>query len=312
MATTRHARHEIAVSAPADDVYVLIAAVEAWPRVFPPTVHVEVLERDGDAERLRFWATANGEVKTWTSRRELDPAHRRVSFRQEVSQHPVASMGGRWQVEEVGGGKSLVVLDHHYAAVDDAPDGVDWIERALDRNSHAELAALRAAAERGSGVDELLFSFEDSVQVAGAPDDVYAFVRDAGRWSERLPHVARVVLTEDVPDLQTLEMDTRTKDGQVHTTRSVRVCFPSRRIVYKQLVLPALLAVHNGEWTFTPNSAGVLATSRHTVVLDPAAIPEVLGEGATAAQARDFVRGALSANSTATLELAKAFAEAGG
>ena len=56
--------------------------------------------------------------------------------------------------------------------------------------------------------------------------------------AERLPHVARVVLTEDTPGLQFLEMDTRTKDGSTHTTKSVRVCFPDTRIAYKQITLP--------------------------------------------------------------------------
>ena len=44
-----------------------------WPRIFPPTIHVDQVERDGTQERIRIWATANGEPKNWTSRRTLDP-----------------------------------------------------------------------------------------------------------------------------------------------------------------------------------------------------------------------------------------------
>jgi aromatase len=312
VSTQRKAEHEIKVKAPADLLYRLLAEVENWPRVFPPTVHVEVVERGPGEERLRLWATANGEVKTWTSRRLLDPAARRIEFRQEVSQPPVARMGGRWLIEELSPDETLVTLEHDYAAVGDDPAGLEWIERAVDRNSRSELDALRVAAEQGAGPEELLFSFEDTVEVDGPVARAYEFVYEGALWQTRLPHVARVVLTEETPGLQTLEMDTRTKDGQLHTTRSVRVCLPHDRIVYKQLVLPALLSIHNGQWRFEDGPSGGRVTSRHTVAIDPAAVTRVLGVGATVAQARDFVGTALSANSLATLTLAKAFAEGEG
>ena len=141
------------------------------------------------------------------------------------------------------------------------------------------------------------------------PKDVYDFIYQAQHWQERLPHVTRVELTEDTPNLQVLDMDTLTKDGSVHTTKSVRVAFPAERIVYKQLKLPALLDVHIGQWTIEPSPDGVDVSSRHTVVLKPSAIEPVLGAGKTIADARVFVQRALSTNSLATLELAKNFAE---
>ncbi|WP_171168712.1 aromatase/cyclase [Streptomyces sp. I05A-00742] len=306
---TRRTTHRIEVAAPAEAVYGLVADVESWPRVFPPTVHVEHLERDGNQERIRIWATANGEIKTWTSRRRLDPAARRVEFRQEVSQPPVAAMGGAWVIEAIGPGRTRVVLEHDYAAVGDDPDNVAWIEAAIDRNSEAELAALRATAEQEGARDELLLSFDDTLQVAASAKDVYAFLYDARRWEERLPHVARVDLREDVPDLQVLEMDTRTKDGSTHTTRSVRVCFPHTLIAYKQQVVPALMSAHTGYWLLEETDGGVRLTSHHTVVLRRENIPAVLGEAATVADARAYVRTALSGNSTATMRLAQEYAE---
>lgn len=308
MNAAHYTEHKIAVDAPASQVYALIAGVENWPRVFPPTVHIEVLERDGGSERLQLWATANGEVKTWTSRRELDEAAGRVRFRQERSQHPVAAMGGTWVIEAVSDEQSLVTLEHDYAAVDDDPEHVKWIEQAIDRNTGAELAALKAAAELGAAAEELLLSFEDTIEFPGSPADAYEFIYDGQRWAERLPHVAQVKLTEDTPNVQVLEMDTRTKDGSVHTTKSVRVCLPDTAIVYKQLVVPALMTVHLGRWSFTAVPGGARLASRHTVVLKPEAIQAVLGADATVATARDFVRKALSGNSTATMNLAKAFA----
>jgi aromatase len=105
-------------------------------------------------------------------------------------------------------------------------------------------------------------------------------------------------------------MDTRTKDGSVHTTRSVRVCQPHRRIVYKQVVLPALMTLHTGHWLIEERAAGQLSvTSRHTVRINTARIAEVLGADADLASARAFVRTALSGNSLATLNHAKTYAE---
>ncbi len=119
-------------------------------------------------------------------------------------------------------------------------------------------------------------------------------------------------IEEDVPNLQTMEMDTRTADGSVHTTKSIRVCFPGERIVYKQVVLPALMTAHTGRWSLLPTATGVRAVSQHSVMVKDSAIRAVLGEDATLASAKAFIRTALGGNSTATLKLAKAHAEARG
>ncbi|MDA2809090.1 aromatase/cyclase [Nocardiopsis sp. RSe5-2] len=311
----REVEHRTTVEAPADRVYDLIAQVENWPRLFPPTVHVDHVERgdtgaDTAEERIRIWATAGGEVKNWTSRRELDRTRRRIRFRQEVSSHPVASMGGTWIIEPVTEGRCRVRLLHDYRAVDDDPGHLAWIDQAVDRNSTAELEALRTSAERAAGSPETVLSFEDTVEIAGSAKDVYDFLNEAQHWKERLPHVAEVRLTEETPGLQVLRMDTRTKDGSTHTTESVRVCFPHRFIVYKQLVLPALMHLHTGYWELTEHDRGTTATAQHTVVIATDRITGVLGEGAGLEQARTFVRNALGGNSTATLGHAKAYAEA--
>lgn len=302
--------HTVTVEAPADVVYGIVADVGRWPVIFPPTVHVEQLERTHDTERIRIWATANDTVKTWTSRRELDPEARRVRFRQEVSAPPVAAMGGEWIVEPDGPGRCVVRLLHDYRAVDDDPEAVEWIARAVDRNSTAELASLAAAAERTADAARLTFTFDDSVAIDGDAADAYAFIDDAGRWADRLPHVARVRLTEDTPGIQVLEMDTLTADGATHTTSSVRVCIAGERIVYKQSRTPALMAAHTGEWRFEPDGDDItVVTSRHTVELVPAAVEKVLGAGATIEDARAFVRAALGRNSGTTLLAAKSHAE---
>jgi aromatase len=268
------------------------------------------MERGERHERIRIWATANGEAKNWTSRRVLDPEALRIEFRQEVSAPPVAAMGGAWVFEPVSAGETTIRLLHDYRAVDDSPEGLAWIDRAVDLNSRAELAALKTNVELALRAAELTFSFEDTVHVDGEAKDVYDFVNDADRWAERLPHVATVQVEEPTPGLQTLEMQTRAVDGSTHLTKSFRVCFPHQRIAYKQVTLPALLSLHTGYWTFeAAEPGGVAATSQHTVVLNPEAIPAVLGAAATVDDARAFVQRALSTNSLATLGHARQYAE---
>jgi aromatase len=310
VAQPREVEHTITVAAPAAEVYRLIADVEKWPRIFPPTVHVDRLEGTAQDERIRIWATANGCAKSWTSRRRLDPDALRIDFRQEVSAPPVAAMGGTWIIEPVADQECRVRLLHDYRAIHDDPADLAWIDEAVDRNSRAELAALAANAVLATGTDAgLLMSFEDTVRIEGAREDVYDFLNEAQLWSERLPHVARVSLTEDSPGLQILDMDTRAQDGSTHTTRSVRVCLPHHRIVYKQTGLPALMSLHTGHWRLAEHDGGVDATSQHTVVLNPANITRILGADAGIPDAVTFVRTALSTNSRATLQQAKEYAE---
>jgi aromatase len=310
---TTSTSHRTEIQAPPEAVYRIIADVAAWPLRFAPNVHVEYLERDEHHERLQIWATANGEVRTWVSRRELDPDRYRVAFRQEVSSAPVASMSGQWIATPTAGGGTRLELTHDFTAVDDDPQGLAWIARATDENSGRELAAVKALAEQHARMPELELTFSDTVRVYGDPADVFSFLYDAGRWPERLPHVDGLELTEDTDGVQVMAMDTRTQDGSVHTTRSVRVKLGEDRIVYKQTETPAMMTAHTGEWVIIPADDGpgsLDVTSRHSVALRPEAVTDVLGAQATLADARAFVQRALSTNSTTTLRHAKAFAEA--
>lgn len=304
----RRMEHTVDVAAPAQRVYDLIVQVEHWPEIFPPTVHAEVVERSGNDEVIKLWATANGAAKTWTSRRRHDTERMSLSFRQERSQHPVGGMGGEWVVEPLSSDSCRVRLLHDFHAATSDPADLDWITEAVDRNSASELQALKQSAEPVE--DGELLTFEDSVSIDGNRAMVYAFLNDAQLWHERLPHVARVSFEEETPGLQVLEMDTRTEDGRSHTTKSVRVCQEPHAITYKQIVLPQLMSLHTGRWSIEEREGGgVDVTSRHTVRINAANVPSVLGAAATVQSAKDFVRTALSRNSLATLALAKAHVE---
>ncbi|MGK5627337.1 aromatase/cyclase [Streptomyces sp. URMC 123] len=314
-APARTTEHSVTVAAPPEAVFRLVADVADWPQVFGPTVHVEVLEDSGTDQLLRIWALAGGDtVRCWTSRRTLDPAASRIAFRQVVPADPVAAMGGEWRIEPARGGGSRVVLLHDYRAVGDDPSAVELIERAVDRNSTAELEALRATAELGERRDELRFTFHDSLFIAGAAEDVHAFLDRADLWPERLPHVARLDFVRGDDGVQYMDMDTRSPDGSTHTTTSVRVAFPDRKaIVYKQLRTPVAMSGHTGRWEVepvtSPEGIGVRATSWHTVTLSPEGVRQALGPRATLAEARAAVRTALGTNSSTTLRYAKEYAE---
>ncbi len=308
----REVEHEIIVRATAVDVYRLLAEVENWPLIFPPPVYVDYVERGETEERIRIWATANGEVKNWTSKRTLDPEALRIEFRREASTPPIATMGGAWIIEPICTGESRVRLLHDYRATEDDPEKLAWIDRAVDRNSRSELAALKANAELSTGAAELMLSFEDSVRIEGSAKDVYDFINEAQHWPERLPHVVDVSLREETPGLQILRMNTLTSDGSLHTTESVRVCLPPCKIAYKQTTLSDLMSLHTGCWQLEEDEAGITttATSQHTVAINADNITKILGEDADIPAARHVVRNTLGSNSRATLGYAKQYAEA--
>lgn len=306
---THHAEHEIAVDAPAQRVYEVLADVQRWPLMFDLTVHGEIAERDGQDERIRVWsATNDGAARTWTSRRHHDPEKLTIGFHPDKTRPPIGGMTGTWAVEPLTDDTCRLRILHDFFPATDDPADLDWINNALDRNTGVELAKVKARAE--SLDSPVLLTFDETVEVEGSAKDVFDFLNEAQLWKERLPHVSRVSLEEETPGLQILEMDTRIKDGSVHTTRSVRVCEPSKKITYKETVLPALMTLHTGRWLIDEHGPDrVSVTSEHTVRINEERITEILGEDADLARAQDFVRNALSGNSLATLKLAKAYAE---
>lgn len=301
--------HLIKISAPADTVYRMIAGTADWPHLFPPTIHVEHLEREESYERIRIWTLAGEQVRDWIARQEFRPEQRRILFRQEVPAPPVALMAGSWTVEALSWTETRVRLRHEFVAVDDDPASIRWIASMVERNSGIDLAALRHTAEFAIQQQDLLLALDDTVQISGSARAAYTFLHDVESWPERLAHVTRVEVAEGPAGVQTLEVDTLTNDGPIHAGKFIRLCFPYVRIIYKQTNLTALIASHTGQWLLKENAEGVAVTARHQVVIEPSAIARVLGDQAGLADARACIRDALSADSLATLTLAKQFVE---
>lgn len=310
--TVYHTEHSVTVAAAPRSVYNLVADVTLWPAIFGPTVYVRHLQQTQSQERFQLWALVNDAVSNWTSRRVLDAEQLHIAFRQEVSSPPIASMSGEWHFRALPDDRTEVLLTHDFTPVSTSAEQVSRIQAALDRNSGAELAALARVAGLGIPADQVVFSFEDVVEVPGSAAEAYDFVYRGNLWPQRLPHVKRAELTEFPGNIQRLEMTTVTADGSCHDTRSYRIGAPGKWIAYKQEVTPALLTGHSGLWAFADHpahSAGnALVTARHTVAVNPAAVATVLGPDRTLADARQYVRDALGANSKATLAHAAAHA----
>jgi aromatase len=304
-ARTVNTTHTIFIGAPPQAVYDLIADAGRWPYIFTPTVHVQRLYGTGTNERLRLWAVANGAVRSWVSERTMDPRELRIRFRQENPAAPVASMAGEWVFVPLPDNATSVVLLHKFRAVDDDPGNIALITQAVDRNSTAELAALKNIAELGKLTSKLVYSFANSMTIASEPGPVYDFLYHAREWPERLPHVSRLILDEAVPNVQTIEMDTDELDGSMRTARLVRVCFPYESIVYKQTDPPELMSAHVGRWRVYPVAAGVRVTSHNTVTIRPDRVRRVLGGDVTVEQAYQLIRDTVSNNNWITLRQAK-------
>ncbi|PRX51423.1 aromatase [Prauserella shujinwangii] len=302
MSRTKHTQHSTTIAAAPAVVYDLVADVSRWPALFPPTIHAERVSGDDTDERIRLWALANDEVRTWSSHRRLDRAALRVEFRQETPSNPVAAMSGAWCLEPLPGDRTSVVLTHDFSAVGDERN-LALIDQAVDTNSTRELEALRLAVEQRLQ-DRMVLSFSDDVLVDGPVEAVYEFVERSDAWPERLPHVPRLDLREEPDGVQFMVMDTRADDGATHTTESVRICFPGDRIVYKQRKTPPIMSAHVGSWTFRRSGRGTVVSAAHTVVIRPD-WREVLGHDTTIDDVRARIRAALSANSATTMRCAK-------
>jgi len=292
--------HQITVDGDPDAAFDLIARVERWPVLFEPTVAVEVLQREQagslTTEQFRITATVGGDVRSWTSRRELDAQQRTIRFRQEHSVAPLASMSGCWTFRPAAGGTDLV-LQHTYQPSEDTAEARQWIEASLDTNSERELGAVARVLRSPYPVPDLLVECEDTVSSEEGVD-FYEFIDRADRWPAALAHVLQVELQEHAAGVQDLQMSVRTPDGGQHRTHSIRLCTPRSMIRYKQLVTPDGLLGHGGVWEFGSQPDGrTIATSRHLALIDPGSV----SSEQQLAEARARIGAALSANSRATL-----------
>jgi len=281
--------HQIQVNAPPEKVFGLIEDIGRWPQVFPPIVLTEQLEGIEGWQRARIHLWDNGKAAAWVALRRPVREQLRLDYRQEQPWPPVLDMGGSWVVQPVDGSTCVVRLEHDYESARTDAETLGWINDLIDKNSEAELGALKAAAERDPG---LLVTFGETLGIKAPPEEVYRFLRDVEEWPAHVPHVASAKLVPVAPDVDLLDMDTKTDQGTIHTARSVRICLPGGRIVQKYLLLPPIATLHIAEWAVADGNASVT----HTVIVTDEAV-------------REFAKQALQDNGRLTLAAAKAAVE---
>lgn len=290
------AEYQILVAAPAESVFEVLLEVARWPQLFTAVVHAECLRRAGSHETIAVWELAGKDaVRQWQADRTVDRDRLRIAFTEQPAALAGARVHGEWSVCPRPDGMTRIML---CLAADEE----------VQRLAGAWLEDLKRAAERAGELDDLSLDFEDPIFAAGDVMDAWQVLYEADRWPELLDHVKRLEMTEETPNIQFFDMDTLAKDGSTVTTRSVRVCLPTRLIVYKQINPPPLLEVHTGHWRFTPTPEGMILGARHTCTIRPDRLA-VLGADTTLTGARRYLRRFLSANSTTNLRLAKAYAE---
>lgn len=305
--TQQQVDHGVAIDADYETVFDLVADVARWPQFHLSAVHAEVVHSNEKGDLVQHWSlVGDSAVRTWRTVRRTDRPGRRITFAY-MEAHPQATeIRGEWVFTELAPNRTQVELRHFIEAPADADLG-PLLDR-INQDSKEHLDTLRDTAERRAELDELVLSFTDPLYIAGSIEDAYDYLYRADLWPERIPHVVGLAMTEDVPNIQFFDMDTKGPDGSTHTVRSVRICLPPNLIVYKQISLPAMLDAHTGHWRFTETPEGVIAEARHTSTIKPSAL-SLLGGGTTIGEARRYLRRLLSGNSMSNLRLAKTFAE---
>lgn len=297
----------VTVDIACDTAFDLVADVGRWPQFHPSAVHAEVLHSDEKGDLIQYWSlVSDSAVRTWQAVRRADRSGHRITLTHMAPESPATGVRAEWVFTELAPERTEVELRHHI----DAPTEADLrpLLEQITKDGLEQLDTLRDTASRLAELDEMVVSFTDPLFIAGSIEDAYDYLYRADLWPDRIPHVVGLTMTEEVPNIQFFDMDTKGPDGTTHTVRSVRVCLPPRLIVYKQISLPVMLNAHTGHWKFTEVPEGVIAEARHTSTIKPSALP-LLGAGTTVGHARRFLRRLLSGNSMSNLTLAKAFAE---
>ena len=154
-----HTEHAITIDAPLDEVYDVLADVEGYARLFPPTQSVEILEQGDGYQIARLVVDVSGEIQSWVTRRDLDADRKVIAYRQLETAALVGHMGGEWRAYELDERRTQLVLTHDFVARDAGDDGkvagrftpdeaAELLQAAVERNSHDDLAAVKGEAER--------------------------------------------------------------------------------------------------------------------------------------------------------------------
>jgi ribosome-associated toxin RatA of RatAB toxin-antitoxin module len=156
--TMFHTEHCITIDAPVQCVYDVLADVEGYAKLFPPTQSVTLLEEGPDYQIAELVVEVSGKIQSWTTRRDLDVAQGIIRYRQLKTAPLLDYMGGEWRCFAFKEEQTQLVITHDFAprtAVDGlvlgqyTPEQAEEMVRgAVERNSTADLDAVKQEAER--------------------------------------------------------------------------------------------------------------------------------------------------------------------
>ncbi|MEV4517946.1 aromatase/cyclase [Dactylosporangium sp. NPDC049525] len=152
-----HTEHTVTVEAPADVVYAVLADIGGYAKLFPPTESSTLLEESDTHQIARLVVDVSGQLQSWVTRRDLDREHRVIAYRQLENAPMIQFMGGEWRALPLDDRRTQLVITHDFAArpTDAVPSqekATELLRAAVDRNSHADLDAVRQEAERRAPV----------------------------------------------------------------------------------------------------------------------------------------------------------------
>ncbi|MCE7003237.1 aromatase/cyclase [Kibdelosporangium philippinense] len=148
-----HTEHTVTVNANADIVYEVLADIEGYAKLFPPTESSTMLEESETHQIARLVVDVSGQIQSWVTRRDLDRPNRTISYRQLDNAAMVKYMGGQWRALPLDGDRTQLVITHDFAArpteqVPSQEEATRLLQAAVENNSHADLAAVRDEAEK--------------------------------------------------------------------------------------------------------------------------------------------------------------------
>jgi aromatase len=148
-----HTEHALTIEAPADVVYAVLADVEGYADLFPPTESATLLEETETHQIARLVVDVSGQIQSWVTRRDLDRERRVIAYRQLENAAMVAFMGGEWRAFPLGEDRTQLVITHDFAArpteaVPSHEQATELLQAAVERNSHADLDAVRKESEK--------------------------------------------------------------------------------------------------------------------------------------------------------------------
>jgi acyl carrier protein len=152
-----HTEHAISIGASVDTVYDILADLKGYEQLFPPTRSVEILEEGSGYQVGRLVVDVGGRLQSWVTRRELDAERALIRYRQIETAPLVGHMSGEWRCYPLGVSSTQLVLTHDFVVREPRNGRVaglpieqaeEALNGAVERNSHVDLAAVKAEAER--------------------------------------------------------------------------------------------------------------------------------------------------------------------